>query len=41
MNKPRTLLCLILCLPLLSLLLSGCWDDRELNELGITSGSAL
>lgn len=40
MNKPRTLLCLILCLPLLSLLLSGCWDDRELNELGITSGSA-
>ncbi|MEK3902647.1 MULTISPECIES: Ger(x)C family spore germination protein [unclassified Paenibacillus] len=40
MNKQRTLLCLILCLPLLSLLLSGCWDDRELNELGITSGSA-
>ncbi|MFC6653032.1 Ger(x)C family spore germination protein [Paenibacillus rhizoplanae] len=39
-NKQRTLLCLILCLPLLSVLLSGCWDDRELNELGITSGSA-
>jgi spore germination protein KC len=33
-------LCLILCLPLLSALLSGCWDDRELSELGITSGSA-
>lgn len=40
MNKQRTLLRLILCLPLLSVLLSGCWDDRELNELGITSGSA-
>ncbi|QUL55996.1 Ger(x)C family spore germination protein [Paenibacillus tritici] len=39
-SKQRTLLCLILCLPLLSVLLSGCWDDRELNELGITSGSA-
>lgn len=37
MGKTRVLL---LCLPLLSLLLSGCWDDRELNELGITSGSA-
>lgn len=40
MNKPGTLLRLLLCLPLLSVLLSGCWDDRELNELGITSGSA-
>ncbi|WP_405107821.1 Ger(x)C family spore germination protein [Paenibacillus sp. FSL K6-1217] len=40
MNKPGKLLRLLLCLPLLSLLLSGCWDDRELNELGITSGSA-
>ncbi|MEK3673737.1 Ger(x)C family spore germination protein [Paenibacillus sp. FSL R10-2771] len=40
MNTQRTALCLILCLPLLSVLLSGCWDDRELNELGVTSGSA-
>lgn len=40
MNKPGNLLRLLLILPLLSLLLSGCWDDRELNELGITSGSA-
>lgn len=40
MNKPGKLLRLLLILPLLSLLLSGCWDDRELNELGITSGSA-
>ena len=32
--------CLLLCLPLLSGLITGCWDDRELNELGITSGSA-
>ncbi|WP_339222676.1 Ger(x)C family spore germination protein [Paenibacillus sp. FSL H8-0332] len=40
MNKPGYLLRLLLTLPLLSLLLSGCWDDRELNELGITSGSA-
>ncbi|AIQ45349.1 hypothetical protein R70723_05125 [Paenibacillus sp. FSL R7-0273] len=32
--------CLLLCIPLLSALLTGCWDDRELNELGITSGSA-
>lgn len=31
---------LLLCIPLLSALLTGCWDDRELNELGITSGSA-
>lgn len=37
---PRRLLRLLLCLPLPALLLSGCWDDRELNELGITSGSA-
>ncbi|WNS41165.1 Ger(x)C family spore germination protein [Paenibacillus sp. MMS20-IR301] len=36
----RQVFCLALCLPLLSALLSGCWDDRELNELGITSGSA-
>ncbi|MCE3199138.1 Ger(x)C family spore germination protein [Paenibacillus sonchi] len=35
----KTLFCL-LCLSLLSTLLSGCWDDRELSELGITSGSA-
>lgn len=40
MNKPGNPLRLLLILPLLSLLLSGCWDDRELNELGITSGSA-
>ncbi|WP_341346780.1 Ger(x)C family spore germination protein [Paenibacillus sp. FSL H3-0469] len=40
MNKPGKLLRLLPLLPLLSLLLSGCWDDRELNELGITSGSA-
>lgn len=40
MNTQRKALCLILCLPLLSVLLSGCWDDRELNELGVTSGSA-
>lgn len=40
MNTQRKALCLILCLPLLSALLSGCWDDRELNELGVTSGSA-
>ncbi|KHL94158.1 hypothetical protein QW71_19030 [Paenibacillus sp. IHB B 3415] len=40
MNTQRRALCLILCLPLLSALLSGCWDDRELNELGVTSGSA-
>ncbi|WP_379144242.1 Ger(x)C family spore germination protein [Paenibacillus sp. sgz500992] len=33
-------LCIGLCLPLLSTLLTGCWDDRELSELGITSGSA-
>lgn len=32
--------CLLLCLPLLSTLITGCWDNRELNELGITSGSA-
>lgn len=40
MNTQRKALCLFLCLPLLSALLSGCWDDRELNELGVTSGSA-
>lgn len=40
MNKPGNLLRLLLTFPLLTLLLSGCWDDRELNELGITSGSA-
>ncbi|AIQ27863.1 hypothetical protein P40081_06435 [Paenibacillus sp. FSL P4-0081] len=40
MNLQRKTLYLILCLPLLSALLSGCWDDRELNELGVTSGSA-
>ncbi|MEK3687423.1 Ger(x)C family spore germination protein [Paenibacillus sp. FSL R10-2736] len=40
MNLQRKTLHLILCLPLLSALLSGCWDDRELSELGITSGSA-
>lgn len=40
MNLQRKTLHLILCLPLLSVLLSGCWDDRELNELGVTSGSA-
>ncbi|OMF32755.1 Ger(x)C family spore germination protein [Paenibacillus sp. FSL H8-0259] len=40
MNLQRKTLHLILCLPLLSALLSGCWDDRELNELGVTSGSA-
>lgn len=40
MNTQRKALCLILCLLLLSALLSGCWDDRELNELGVTSGSA-
>lgn len=31
---------LLLVLSLLSLLAGGCWDDRELNELGIVSGSA-
>lgn len=36
----RRTACLFLCLPLLSVLITGCWDDRELNELGITSGSA-
>lgn len=40
MNKPGRTLCLILMVPLLSALLSGCWDNRELSELGITSGSA-
>ncbi|QWU18239.1 Ger(x)C family spore germination protein [Paenibacillus sophorae] len=30
----------LLIVSLLSLLISGCWDDRELNELGIVSGSA-
>ncbi|MFD1775887.1 Ger(x)C family spore germination protein [Paenibacillus rhizophilus] len=30
----------LLVLSLLSLLVGGCWDDRELNELGIVSGSA-
>lgn len=40
MNRPGKLLRLLLSLPLSALLLSGCWDDRELNELGITSGSA-
>lgn len=41
MNSPGKLLrILLLGLPLSALLLSGCWDDRELSELGITSGSA-
>ncbi|MDT3428636.1 spore germination protein KC [Paenibacillus forsythiae] len=30
----------LLAVSLLSLLTGGCWDDRELNELGIVSGSA-
>ncbi|WP_025690741.1 Ger(x)C family spore germination protein [Paenibacillus zanthoxyli] len=30
----------LLIVSLLSLLTGGCWDDRELNELGIVSGSA-
>ncbi|MBT2290995.1 Ger(x)C family spore germination protein [Paenibacillus albidus] len=34
------LLCSVICLPLCTSLLSGCWDARELSELGITSGSA-
>lgn len=33
------LLCLLF-LPLFCTLLNGCWDDRELSELGIASGSA-
>ncbi|MDQ0194065.1 Ger(x)C family spore germination protein [Paenibacillus wynnii] len=32
-------ICCLLCLFVLSTLLTGCWDDRELNELGITSAS--
>ncbi|MNO30129.1 Spore germination protein B3 precursor [compost metagenome] len=40
MNIPTKILGPLLCLPLLSTLLSGCWDNRELSELGISSGSA-
>ncbi|MBW4081482.1 Ger(x)C family spore germination protein [Paenibacillus sp. S150] len=40
MNIRKKILSCLLCLPFLSALLSGCWDDRELSELGITSGSA-
>ncbi|SET97426.1 Ger(x)C family spore germination protein [Paenibacillus sp. NFR01] len=39
MNRGRSV-CLLLCLCLCSAPLSGCWDDRELNELGITSASS-
>ncbi|OKP83573.1 hypothetical protein A3842_08665 [Paenibacillus sp. P3E] len=40
MNIHKKILIPLLCLPLLSTLLTGCWDARELSELGITSGSA-
>ncbi|MGN7762922.1 Ger(x)C family spore germination protein [Paenibacillus sp. 22594] len=40
MNIHKKILIPLLCLPLISTLLTGCWDDRELSELGITSGSA-
>ncbi|MHA6534332.1 Ger(x)C family spore germination protein [Paenibacillus sp. BAC0078] len=40
MSLWKKTLCLLLCLPLLSTLLSGCWDDRELTALGIVSGTA-
>jgi spore germination protein KC len=36
----RFILCPLLCLLLTTSLLTACWDDRELSELGITSGSA-
>lgn len=39
-STAKKLLCLGLCLPISSMLLSGCWDNRELSELGIISGSA-
>ncbi|ANS77281.1 hypothetical protein AWM70_15975 [Paenibacillus yonginensis] len=29
-----------LCISLTAVLLGGCWDNRELNEIGITSGTA-
>ncbi|OKP99005.1 Ger(x)C family spore germination protein [Paenibacillus sp. P46E] len=40
MNIHKKIIIPLLCLPLLSTLLTGCWDARELSELGITSGSA-
>lgn len=40
LNIHKKILIPLLCLPLISTLLTGCWDDRELSELGITSGSA-
>lgn len=38
--RGRKILCLSLSLCLSATLLSGCWDDRELDELGIVSGTA-
>ncbi|WP_410513802.1 Ger(x)C family spore germination protein [Paenibacillus sp. BR2-3] len=39
-HSRKKVICYLLCLPLLSALLTSCWDDRELSEVGIASGSA-
>lgn len=39
-RRTRKFLGILIIVPLASLLVSGCWDDRELSELGITSASA-
>ncbi|AIQ62772.1 hypothetical protein PSTEL_06325 [Paenibacillus stellifer] len=39
-RKSHKAVSLLLVLALMSLTVSGCWDDRELSELGIVSASA-